>query len=146
MRALLIALALLGASCGEEKNRLFGSVSEVYDLGFDRVEIGIVGQALVVEYLRGPTAKVVKLAFNGAGRTITPGQDIDLTEIVDSQPRGTLQRIVEGTQDLPLLRGQLVLDQVPAPGQTLSGRFRTMLSSPMGRTLNGDFEGTVVQR
>ena len=134
-----LGLLLCLAGCGSAKNRLFGSVSEAYNLDFDSVQASTVGEYLVIEYLKGG-GKVAKLAVNLTGLTVQPGQEIDLKATVGSGVRGTLQRIVEATIELPIERGTLVLDQTPTAGGLLSGRFRTTLSSPSGRTLNGDFE------
>lgn len=136
--ALVLSLAAL-TSCGDSANRLFGSVSETYPLDFESVQLSTIDQFLVIEYLKG-TSKVLKVAVNLTGLTVTPGQDIDLAATVAGGSRGTLQRIVEATIDLPLERGTLVLDAAPQPDAVLSGRFRTTLSSPNGRTLNGDFK------
>ena len=72
MKRILVALALLAASCGDDgDNKLFGSVSEVYPLEFDKVEASIVGQFLVVEYTKAATAqsagKVAKLSLSNEG-------------------------------------------------------------------------------
>ena len=51
---MLAAISLLFApACGDAANRLYGSLSEVYDLGFDGVALSRVGAFLVVEYVRG---------------------------------------------------------------------------------------------
>jgi hypothetical protein len=146
------ALALLvvaTAACGSDPNRLYGSADEIYDLSFDSVAVSKVSTYLVIEYLRG-TAKVLKCTVDLAGLTVSPGQPIDLLEQVANAPRGTLQRIVESTVEIPIQFGTLTLDGVPAGGVELTGRFRTTLPSvtggAAGRTLNGDFEAVVVQK
>ncbi|MBI4509325.1 MAG: hypothetical protein HY698_06790 [Deltaproteobacteria bacterium] len=149
MRGLLLASALLlaaTASCSDGDNRLYGSASEVLDLAFDETEVSLVGNYLVIEYLRGPETrrvKVIKLSLDMTAMQVVPGEKIDLSSRVGQASRGTLQRIVEGTVDLPLERGTLVLDNVPAHGKPLSGHFRTILAEPAGRTLNGDFSAQV---
>ena len=146
LRRALVALALACLpglqGCEEEKNKLFGSVSEVYPLAFDAVSVSIQGTFLVIEYTKG-AGKVVKLSMSNESLTVQPGQPIDLLMPVMNGTRGTLQRIVETSIDLPMMTGTLTLDGVPKPGAELSGRFRTLLMVPSGRTLNGDFSATV---
>jgi hypothetical protein len=145
---LLGALGLVPA-CGSPSNRLFGSVSEIYDLGFDKVQVSTIGSFVVVEYLRtsgGVTvAKPAKLSVDTTGLTVSAGQSIDLTEAVASGTRGTLQRIEQTPTDLPIGNGFVVFDQVPAADSKLGGRFRTTLTDPAGRTCNGDFSAKVIQ-
>jgi hypothetical protein len=92
----------------------------------------------------------LKCTVDLAGLTVTPGEPIDLLELSAGVPRGTLQRIVQSTIDIPIHTGTLTLDDVPAGGVELAGRFRTTLPATSGggpgRTLNGDFEAVVVQR
>ena len=71
------------------------------------------------------------------------GSSIDLTQLVDGQPRGVLQRVGTVSTDLPIERGTVTFDQVPQVGQTLSGSFYSTLSTPAGYTLNGSFSATV---
>ncbi len=146
VRRALVVLALAWlpglAGCEEDKNKLFGSVSEVYPLAFDAVAVSIQGSFLVIEYTKG-AGKVVKLSVSNENLNVQPGQAIDLLMPVTSGKRGTLQRIVETTVDLPMETGTLTLDGVPKPGAELTGHFRTLLTAPSGRTLNGDFSATV---
>lgn len=142
VRATWLLLFAASVGCGEDKNKLSGSVAEVYPLGFDSVQVSIQGSFLVVEYAKG-SGKVVKLSVSNENLTVQPGQSIDLTEAVTNGKRGTLQRIVETTIDLPMMTGTLTLESVPKTGAELTGHFRALLSAPAGRTLNGDFSGTV---
>ena len=143
LRGLLcLALAMGLGSCGDDKNKLFGSVSEVYPLDFDAVSVSIVGSFLVVEYTKG-AGKVVKLSVSNENLTVVPGQAIDLLAPITSGNRGTLQRILSTTIELPMMTGTLTLDGVPKVGSELTGHLRTLLSVPSGRTLNGDFSATV---
>lgn len=149
-RAFALSLLVVAtAACGSDSNRLYGSASEVYDLSFDTVEVSKVSTFLVIEYLKG-TAKVMKCTVDLAGLTVTPGQPIDLLALSAGIPRGTLQRIVQSTIDIPIQSGTLTLDSVPTGGAELTGRFRTTLPSATGgaagRTLNGDFDEVVVQK
>ena len=142
--ALALALTVAAGGCGSAKNRLFGSVDEVYDLSFNSVNLQTVSGFLVVEYVQASGAKVAKLSANLSDVTVKGGQPIDLTTMVGSQPRGTLQRVQQTTIQLPIQQGTLTLDEPVTAGANLSGQFRTTLSDPMGRTLNGDFSATVV--
>lgn len=153
MRAIrALALSLLvcaAAACGSEPNRLYGSADEIYDLSFDSVAVSKVSSYLVIEYLKG-TAKVLKCTVDLAGLTVTPGQAIDLLQLSSGVPRGTLQRVVQSTIEIPIQYGTLTLDGVPVAGVELSGSFRTTLPSTTGgaagRTLNGDFDAVVVEK
>lgn len=149
MKKLLVVgvLALLGVACSSDSdNTLSGSMSQVYDLGFDSVSLVRQGSSISVEYLRGsgPAAgKTAKLVVNLANLAKTSGVAIDLTEIVEGSPRGTLQRVQQVTTDYPIQRGTIQFDQDPDPGVEVTGHFSATLSNPAGRTLNGDFSGKV---
>jgi hypothetical protein len=147
--ALLLACGL--AACGEESNRLYGSMSQVYPLSFDRVriirisdQVSITSNQVAVEYLRdSDQAKVAKLTVIVGNLANMAGNEIDLTEKVEGLPRGTVQRIESGTTDFPLEVGNVRFNQEPEVGTDLSGSFHTQLSDPAGRTLNGDFQAKV---
>jgi hypothetical protein len=144
--ALLLAL-LLGA-CSKDPNRLYGSVSEIYGLGFDRVQIFRIGGQVSIEYQQvsgdNIRAKIAKLTVTVSDLANMAGNDIDLTELVGGLPRGTMQRVESTTTDFPLKAGLVHFDQEPTAGTNLSGTFHTTFSNPDGRTLNGDFEANVV--
>lgn len=144
--ALLFALVLGG--CGPAPNRLEGSLADVYSLDFDTVQGSLVGSVLVVEYLRSASgARPLKLTVETTALTAGPGQPIDLAETIGNGPRGTLQRIVEQTTELPLKKGTLTLDTAIVADQPLTGSFLTTLTNPAGRTLNGAFQlAKVVKR
>jgi hypothetical protein len=55
-----------------------------------------------------------------------------------------LQRVESTTTDFPLQVGLVHFNQEPVAGTNLSGSFHTTLADPAGRTLNGDFQATVV--
>ena len=90
-RTWIVSLALLGvvAACGGGPNQLWGSVGEVYDLGFDRVAGFRVGDFIIVEYYKG-SGKVIKLTASLAGITVSPDQLMDLTEA-----KNTLEEIIK---------------------------------------------------
>jgi hypothetical protein len=141
-RVALVAAALAVAGCGSSQDTLTGSISTEYDLSFDSVQVQLVtNQYLVVSYLRnsGIVAKPAKLTVDMTGVNVTPSMMIDLVEMVNGGPRGTLQRVESTTINFPLSAGNLVLDSVPAANQNLCGHFHCTMSMPMGQTMNGDF-------
>jgi hypothetical protein len=147
-RIAAVALACATVSCSSESNTLSGSMSEVYDLGFDSVAIVRQGDTVSVEYLRtsGPASslgKTAKLVVNLSSLASVAGVTIDLTQLVGGSPRGALQRVQSVTTDYKLQRGTVVFDQAPDPGADVTGHFNTTLSEPAGRTLNGEFSATV---
>lgn len=144
MRLALAIAALAAAGCGDSSNRLYGSVSEIYNLTFDTVQVSQVGDFIVVDYIRssgpqGTLGKAAKLTVNLFGIMVVAGQSIDLTSTVMGAPRGTLEQILDTTTELPFTLATITFDQVPAIGQSLAGHFRATLSMPPGRTLDGDF-------
>ena len=149
-RALLCAGVLALAACGGTGNSLSGSVSEVYSLDFDGVAATIFDRYLIIEYTRaaeGASAggKVVKLTVDMTGLIVEPGKEIDLTEAVGQGARGSLQQVLGQTVEFPMATGTLILNQVPAGGGKVSGRFFTRLTNPSGRTLNGEFDAVAKQ-
>jgi hypothetical protein len=150
MRKFLLASMLTCglASCSSEPNRLYGSVSEVYGLSFDRVQILRVGGQVSIEYQRlsgqSVQAKVAKLTVTVGDLANLAGNEVDLTETVGGLPRGTMQRVEATTTDFPLKVGTVRFNQEPVAGVNASGSFHTTLAEPDGRTLNGDFQADVV--
>jgi hypothetical protein len=144
--AAIVASSL--AACGSEPNRLYGSISDLYSLDFDRVQIFRVGGQVSIEYQRlsgqNIQAKVAKLTVTVGDLANMAGNDIDLTEPVAGLPRGTLQRLESTATDFPLQTGLVRFNQEPTVGTNLSGSFHTTLAEPKGRTFNGDFEAQVV--
>ena len=159
MRRPYAALLLLFAggllACGKDANRLYGSVSQVYPLDFDRVRIVRVSDQVsptndqvAIEYQRvsGSTvlAKVAKLTVVVGDLANLAGNEIDLTEKVGGLDRGTMQRVEPGgTTDFPLEVGNVRFKKEPVVGADLGGSFHTTLADPAGRTLNGDFQAEV---
>jgi hypothetical protein len=150
MRGFLLAAVMLCSlgACGKDANRLYGSVSQIYGLDFDRVQIFRVSDQVSIEYQRvsggSVDAKVAKLTVMVGDLANMAGNDIDLTEKVGGLPRGTMQRVESTTTDFPLRTGLVHFDQEPTADTHLSGTFHTTLSDPDGRTLNGDFQADVV--
>ena len=150
MRQFLLVSILacsLGA-CSNEPNRLYGSVSEIYSLDFNHVQILRVSDQVSIEYQRvsgqSIQAWVAKLTVVVGDLANLAGNDVDLTELAGGLPRGTMQRIEGTTTDFPLKAGTVRFNQEPVAGANLSGSFHTTLADPDGRTLNGDFQATVV--
>jgi hypothetical protein len=150
MRRLLIASLLvcsLGA-CSKDPNRLYGSVSDIYSLDFNRVQILRVGGQVSIAYQRvsgqSIQAMAAKLTVTVGDLANIAGNDINLTESVAGLPRGTMQRVESTTTEFPLQTGIVHFNQEPVAGTNLSGSFHTTFSEPAGRTLNGDFQATVV--
>lgn len=140
----LVVVASVAACGGEDANQLYGSLSEVYELGFDEVKLQQVGDFVVVEYVKkagkgDQVGKVAKLTVNLKDATVTPGQQIDLLEQVDNGNRGTLTRVQQATTEFPIKRGFVTFDAKLTADKVVTGKFRTTLSEPDGRTLNGDF-------
>jgi hypothetical protein len=142
-RLALLLLVLASAACGKDANRLYGSVSQIYDLDFDRVRISRVADQVSIAYLRDET-KVAKLTVVVGDLANMAGNDIDLMEIVKGLPRGTMQRVEQTTTDFTLQVGKVHFNQEPTVGTELSGSFHTTLADPApGRTLNGEFQAKV---
>jgi hypothetical protein len=144
------------AGCGGKDNDLKGSMSQVYSLKFDEVQIlrgGEPGKEEVsIEYLRMSgkqiDAWVAKLTVQVGDLANLAGNEISLTEKgPDGLPRGTLQRIESTTTDFPLKLGNVQFDQEPLPETNLSGHFyTTVITEVAERTLNGDFKAKVEAR
>lgn len=145
---LALATSLAGGACSSSPNTLEGSLSDVYGLEFDQVDAQLVGNFLVVQYLKSASgARTLKMAVDLQGYTVSPGAPISLTEMAaGGSPRGTLQRIVETTINLPLSTGSVTLDAVPTAGSPLSGSFSATFTMPQGRSLHGEFRVDAVKK
>jgi hypothetical protein len=129
---------------GYSPNRLYGSVSQVYPLDFNTVQVTLVGGEVAVEYLRTSGAKTAKVTVSIADIQPVAGMDIDMTTPVNGQPRGTVQRVDSGgTIDFPLQLGNIHFNQEPVANADITGWFRTTLADPADRTLNGNFQAKV---
>lgn len=136
---LLSPLAFGG--CGGSPNKLSGSLSQIYNLDFDSVQVSMIQSFLVVEYDKaGSQGKTLKMTVDLTGYTVVPSLEINLAEKAPSgSVRGTLQQIVSTMTDFTMTSGGLTLDAVPTVGQHLGGHFHATFSTPMGRSLDGDF-------
>jgi hypothetical protein len=141
--ALGLCAALLAplAGCGSSSNQLSGSLSDIYPLDFDAVQVQLVSSYLVVAYVKSATGeKTIKLTLDLTGFDVAPGAEIDLAgKAAGGGPRGTLQRITGSSVDLPIAMGGITLDAVPTVGKHLGGHFHAVFSRPAGRALSGDF-------
>jgi hypothetical protein len=142
LRAIGIAACLALGSCSSNGNQLSGSLGQIYDLSFSSVTIVLQGEHVSIQYI-GSNVDPAVLVVDLTNIVNVAGSSIDLTQLVNGQPRGVLQRVGTVTTDLPIERGTVTFDQVPQVGQTLSGSFYTTLSTPEGYTLNGNFSDTV---
>ncbi len=140
---LLSSLALVG--CSGDSNKLFGSLSQMYDLGFNSVTILLQGASVSVEYVStsGMGGDPAVLIVDTANIANVAGSAIDLTQLDNGAPRGVVQRIGTVTTDFPIERGTVTFDQTPQVGQKLSGNFAATFTNPSGYTLDGDFSATV---
>jgi hypothetical protein len=141
-RAIVVAACLAATACSSNSNQLNGSLGQLYDLSFNSVTIVLQGSNVSVQYI-GSGVDPAVLVVDLTNIVNVAGSSIDLTQLVNGQPRGVLQRVGTVTTDLPIERGTVTFDQVPQVGQTLSGNFHATLSTPSGYTLNGDFSATV---
>jgi hypothetical protein len=155
LRAAAIAAALVSVTClgcSSGGNKLYGSLSQLYALSFNNVDIVLqsmsaTGQTppnqLAIDYISNTSGDPCVLTVDFSNIENVAGSSIDLTQLDDGQPRGVLQRVSSVTTDFPLLRGTITFDQVPALGQQLSGTFDTTIANPAGYTLDGNFTATV---
>lgn len=141
-RALVLGACLAVTACSNNSNQLSGSLGDLYDLSFSSVTIVLQGKNVSVQYI-GSGVDPAVLVVDLTNIVNIAGSSIDLTQLVNGQPRGVLQRVGTVTTALPMQRGTVTFDQVPQVGQTLSGSFHATLSTPAGYTLNGDFSATV---
>jgi hypothetical protein len=141
-RAIGVAACLAVTACSNNANQLNGSLGQIYDLSFNSVTVVLQGKNVSVQYI-GSGVDPAVLVVDLTNIVNVAGSSIDLTQLVNGQPRGVVQRVGTVTTDLPMQSGTVTFDQVPQVGQTLSGNFHTTLSNPEGYTLNGDFSATV---
>jgi hypothetical protein len=141
-RGIVVAACLAMTACSSNSSQLNGSLGQIYDLSFNNVTIVLQGKNVSVQYI-GSGVDPAVLVVDLTNIVNVAGSSIDLTQLVNGQPRGVLQRVGTVTTDLPMQGGTVTFDQVPQVGQTLSGNFHSTLSNPAGYTLNGDFSATV---
>jgi hypothetical protein len=144
-RGFWVLLFLVLTGCSKAADSLTGSEAQVYSLAYDSVVIELQGTSVSIKYeaaLGDPAILVVDTADIAS----VAGVSIDLTQLVNGQPRGVLENVAGGgdgvTNQLMIVRGNVIFDQVPKVHKTLSGQFNTTLSD--GFILNGTFSGTVI--
>jgi hypothetical protein len=137
-------LALLAGCSSTSANSLTGSESQVYDLSFSNVVIVLQGSSVSVDYEGSngdPAILVVDTECLASAVNVT----IPLTDDCNGQPQGVLKNVNGGgdgvTDQLMITMGNVVFDQLPKVGSTLSGQFNATLND--GYTLNGTFSATV---
>lgn len=152
--ALLVALALVFAACGDDaSNSLGGSVKTSYNLDFDVVEVqkqiyNGKSIAIIVQYLYQPkTSKQripVKVTVN---EPVAAGQEKNL------MTDGALTRVMPDGSEFPskLKKATITFDALGEVGQTASGKFYvTFEADPLKGlqtegTLDGEFSATLQQ-
>jgi hypothetical protein len=149
-RQALLGLAALGwLGCGGT-NELGGSVGELFSLEVSRVEVQRNAEALQVSYYRNDGADVdlvVRLTVATEGLELKPGQEVDLAGSTPSGlSRTTVVHLAAGEPArlfAPVDKGDLVLDELGEPGETVSGDFSLSFQPGTGygagRTLVGTF-------
>jgi hypothetical protein len=145
LAAVSIVGLLLAIGCSSTSaNSLTGSESQVYDLTFSSVVIVLQGTDVSIKYEASNDDPAI-LVVNTAEIVNVANSTIDLTQLVVGQPRGVLENVNGGgdgvTNELTIMRGTVVFDDIPAVGKNLSGQFNATLSD--GYTLNGTFSDTV---
>jgi hypothetical protein len=144
IRFLCVLSVLLPLGCSSSSSSLYGSVSQVYDLSFNSVQIVLEQQASTVQikYI-GDDGDPAILSVDIADISDVANTQIDLTQTVMQQPRGVLDNVGTTTTELPFSIGTVTFDSVPTVGKTLSGTFAATLTAPSGYTLDGTFSATV---
>jgi hypothetical protein len=137
-------LVLLAGCSGSSANSLTGSESQVYDLSFSSVVIVLQGTSVSVQY-EASNGTPAKLIVDTACLASVAQVTIQLTDECEGQPQGVLQNDNGGgdgvTDQLVITMGNVLFDQAPKVGSTLSGQFNTTLAD--GYTLNGTFSAMV---
>ena len=150
LAAALFAGALLASGCGDDPcNDLFGSAGQGASLAFETVRIRwIADESLVVSYVAASGDSHAVFSANLRGLAPAAGLDVDLAEPVDqgggagSVARGNVERAAnDGTDFGRMTGGSLRLDEWSGAGGEAQGSFHAVFED--GRSLNGDFCGTV---
>jgi hypothetical protein len=156
-RPLLLALVtgtLAGVGCGGggTDGQLNGSVTQTYNLDFDRVDIyrqnDTAGALLAVQvkYVYRPdTAGQRWPVIVTANAPLAAGQEKQLTGT-----GGDVRRVMDDQSEFPKMKtGKIIFDELSEVGQPASGKFYiTFEANPSvglktEGTLNGEFDGTL---
>jgi hypothetical protein len=151
--SLLVGGALL-SGCGTRDHVLEGSLTEVLDLDYQKVDVVRNPDDLAVRFLMPQGAGdnvVLRLSVDLAGTTIDANKPFDLASTgLQGNQRGSISRSVldDPLTSFPLLvRGELTFDHAPLAGEKVSGDFRATFENgtelASGRTVFGTFEATV---
>ena len=142
-RLVLLVLVGLSASCNQETNKLFGSISELYPLDFTSVRIRKQQTDLVIDYLKEADRSVEKPC-----RLVVETAELDIKPNVKIQaqlftPSVHLSRVMVNGETFPdITRGELELKTYEFKGGgRVDGDF--FINFVNGRDLYGTFSGTV---
>ena len=141
-RGIVLFVALSCSSTAGDT--LDGSLSSIYDISFNSVQIIVDGTQVQVTYLGDNGVDPAQLSVQTANLVSVAGVAINLVQpdSGNGQLRGTLYYVGaagSATQPLPIQQGTVTFNEVPTVGQTVSGSFAATLSSPSGYTLDGTF-------
>ena len=149
-RSAALAL-LLVASSGCSNRSLDGSLSDAFDLSFSSLDLRRSSTAFQVSYLRSEGREVVARIT-----VVTEGLDMSSSfqlggEYAAGHPRASVTRAMDREPLLvlpPVASGEMDAGEDPKPGKSISGDFSLVFGDGgdvgAGRTLYGNFEGTVL--
>ena len=138
-RGIVLFVALSCSSTAGDT--LDGSLSSIYDISFNSVQIIVDGTQVQVTYLGDNGVDPAQLSVQTANLVSVAGVAINLVQpdSGNGQLRGTLYYVGAPATQLPIQQGTVTFNEVPTVGQTVSGSFAATLSSPSGYTLDGTF-------
>jgi hypothetical protein len=138
-------MTLVAPGCGESGNALWGSIGEVFDLEFDRVDIVMQGGALRIEYVekgepddQWPCRIVVDTAIVTLGKGVRVQGDSFAAAV-------TVDRVTANGRSFPDISGGFIeFDRYrEEDGAHVVGTFtvRFVADEEGSRTLSGNFDG-----
>jgi hypothetical protein len=148
-----VGIAFL-AGCGSGEHELEGSLTQLVDLKYRKVDVVKNPEDLAIRFLAPQGAGdnvVLRLSVDLAETSIDAGETFNLASTTpDGVQRGVISRSVLDdplTTFPPLQRGQLTFSGPLNPGGSVSGDFRVTFENGVhvasGRTVFGTFEATV---
>ena len=152
MRWAQLALLVGSTAACSPPNTLQGSLSELVDLTFEKVEVQVSPNLLLIQFQHSPKGGGLEIPFQmeltpPPGKALANGVVLDLSKIDgNGNPETRCSR--EATNDprhtLPPVKiGSLTLATDFAPGDTAAGEFHILFGTGgdvgEGRTLNGTF-------